>query len=91
MAPGKRVFDRLRLMRVEALDAARLQRLRQSRVESLRKGRELRRDFGQPPDCSDVQIWRVRTLGQAAGRQTVECGIEGAVARGTCGKSSTCG
>ena len=46
VAAGERVVDRLGLMRVELIDAARLQRLLQPRVERLRKRRV---PCGRPP------------------------------------------
>src|SRR5205823_9084108 len=57
MAEG--VLDRVRLMRVDLVDAAAAKRACQSRVERGREWRILRGNRRQPADSGDVTVWSV--------------------------------
>ncbi len=74
------VLDRLRLVRVELLDAAGREHLAQPLVERGGKGRVFGGAGGQAPDRRDPGVGRVRPVRRAAG-QPVEDGLQGRVVR----------
>jgi hypothetical protein len=73
------VGDRLRLVRVELVDASRGQRVGKASVQLRGEGRKLRDDRLKPPDSRDVKLGSVGTIRKAAGNEPLQRGIEAVV------------
>ena len=78
------MVEALGLVRVELVNAARLKRLPQPRVQNLWKRNQLRVDGSKTTDRRDVQVRRIGTLDPLTGRQALEGRVKRPIAPGTC-------